>query len=147
VQASTQSIQIDSIKLNTQVVVAKGTMAQNALKMDSNPINQGSDLCSDGNAYIAGHNSPTKRNQKAGKVFANLYKVKIGEIVTAPNCSYKIKSITTLKGTVNRDGISYHYSDEQGNFVLENTFKDGTLTLQTCTRNLGEILILKGEKI
>jgi sortase (surface protein transpeptidase) len=145
--ASTQSIQIDSINLSTEIVTATGTMAQNAILMDSNPINQGDDLCSDGNAYIAGHNSPTKRNQKAGYIFANLNKLDRGDIIEAGDCKYEIRSITILTGTPNRDGISYKYPEPEKEFIRSNTFENGTLTLQTCTKKLGQILIIKAQKI
>jgi len=145
--ASTQTLKIKSINLNTQVVNASGTMAQNAILMDSSPINQGADLCSNDNAYIAGHSSPTKRRQKAGRVFANLHKVKRGEIITANDCSYEVRSITVLTGRANKNGISYTFSKKQADFVKENTFENGTLTLQTCTKKLGQILIIKAVKL
>jgi len=146
-QANTQSLQIDSINLSTQVVNASGTMAQNYKLLDTNPINQGSDLCSNDNAYIAGHSSPTKRNQKAGRVFQNLHKLKIGQLIQTNDCKYRIESITVISGRANPNGISYKFNQDQINFVLENTFENGTLTLQTCTKKLGQILIIKAQKI
>ena len=146
-QANTQSLQIDSINLSTQVVNASGTMAQNYKLLDTDPINQGSDLCSNDNAYIAGHSSPTKRNQKAGRVFQNLHKLKIGQLIQTNDCKYRIESITVISGRANPNGISYKFNQDQINFVLENTFENGTLTLQTCTKKLGQILIIKAQKI
>ena len=145
--ASTQSIQIESINLSTQVVKATGTMAQNAILMDSSAINQGADLCSNDNAYVAGHSSPTKRRQKAGRVFSNLHKVKRGDIITANDCSYEVRSITIITGKANKNGISYTFTKDLANFVKENTFENGTLTLQTCTKKLGQILIIKAVKL
>jgi sortase (surface protein transpeptidase) len=144
---SNNFIKIDKIKLNASVVNATGTMEQNALLMDNSAINQGSELCSSGNAYIAGHSSPTKRKQKAGKVFANLHKLKRGDIVSTTNCKYEIRSITIITGKANKNGISYRFTSAQANFVKENTFNEGTLTLQTCTRKLGQILVVKAIKL
>ena len=146
-QASTQSLQIESIKLSTQVVNASGTMAQNYRLLDTSPINQGADLCSTGNAYIAGHSSPTKRKQKAGRVFQNLHKLKIGQLIQTNDCEYRIESITVISGRANPNGISYKFNQDQINFVKENTYTNGTLTLQTCTKKLGQILIIKAQKI
>jgi LPXTG-site transpeptidase (sortase) family protein len=146
---SNNFIKIDKIKLNTNVVSvnATGTMEQNALLMDNSAINQGSELCSNSNAYIAGHSSPTKRRQKAGRVFANLHKLKRGDIVSTNNCKYEIRSITIITGKANKNGISYRFTSAQANFVKENTFSEGTLTLQTCTRKLGQILVIKAIKL
>lgn len=140
-------IRIDKIKLNVKVASTTGTLAENALAMDKLPINQGSEICGNGNAYISGHSSPTKKNQKAGKVFANLHKLNRGDIINSDTCSYQIRSITKLSGKANKNGISYIFPEEEKRFVRENTFENGTLTLQTCTKKQGEIIIIKAIKL
>jgi sortase (surface protein transpeptidase) len=146
--AQSEAFTIKSIKLTTTVQKVSGDdLKANSDTMDNTAINQGDDLCSDGNAYIAGHSSPTKRNQKAGKIFANLHKVKRGDIVTAKDCKYEVRSITVLTGTANRDGITYKYPENEKEYIRANIFKSGTLTLQTCTKQLGQILVIKAIKL
>lgn len=145
--AQSEAFTIKSIKLTTTVQKVSGDdLKANSDIMDNTAINQGDDLCSNGNAYIAGHSSPTKRRQKAGRVFANLHKVKRGDIVTSKDCKYEVRSVTILTGKANRDGISYHFTKKEADFVKENTFENGTLTLQTCTKQLGQILVIKAIK-
>ena len=145
--SSNNLIKIGSIRLTANVVYTTASMKEKALLMDNSPINQGDKLCEAGNAYIAGHSSPTKKNQKAGKVFANLNKLKRGDIVTTTNCKYEIRSIKTFQGKVNEDGISYLFTHKIADYILENTFEKGTLTLQTCTKKPGEILVVKAVKL
>jgi sortase (surface protein transpeptidase) len=146
--AQSEAFTIKSIKLiTTAQKVSSDDLKANSNIMDNTTINQGDDLCGNGNAYIAGHSSPTKRKQKAGRVFANLHKVKRGDIVTSKDCKYEVRSVTILTGTANSDGISYHFTNKQGDFILDNTFDEGTLTLQTCTKKLGQIVVIKAIKL
>ena len=145
--ANTQTLKIDSINLNTQVVNASQSLSQASRLMDNNPVNQASQLCSDDHSYIAGHSSPTKRNQKAGRVFANLHKLEIGDLIQANDCQYEVKEIRVLTGRANRNGFTYTFDLDDWEYAVSDTFENGTLTLQTCTKKLGQILIIKAQKI
>lgn len=145
--ANTQILKINSIGLNTQVVNASQSLSQASRLMDNNPVNQGSELCSDDHSYIAGHSSPTKRNQKAGRVFANLHKLEVGDLIQANDCQYEVREIRVLTGKANRNGITYTFDLEDWEYAVYNVFEGGTLTLQTCTKKLGQILIIKAVKI